>query len=889
MGSSGESLPSGVVTFVFTDIEGSTKLLKRLPDLAPVLFDRHRELVRLAIREFGGHEVSTDGDAFFVAFDDVDDALAASATVQRLLADEPWPDGGEILVRIGVHVGVAVPRNDDYVALAVHQAARVVNAAHGGQIIVSDAVASAVGRPPPGRLQSLGRFRVRDFDEPEVLHRLDPDGLDPVGRAIRATPAEGHNIVKPATAFFGRGSVITDLADLVSTDRMLSIVGPGGIGKTRLATEFGLEQTAEWNDGVWLVELAEIETPGLVPSAFADALGVSPASNPDVWDSVLAWAADRQALLIVDNVESCLDVCVELLPELSRFAGIAVITTSREPLNVDAEVVYRLGPLDGPRPGDADELARYAPAVELFLDRARRTRPKLQVSSSEIGQVADLCERLDGLPLAIEIAAARVGVMSVAEILHGLDDRFALLRSNLRTLPERQRTLAGLLQWSHDLLSVDEQRAFRRLAVFGGSFRISAAVEALAADDLHADDVAELVWALVDKSMVVPDPSANGTRFRLLESVRDFATRLLAECSEELEVARRAADDLLDRVGPWQPSGRRLIGEVGIEIDNIRSLIHRLGADGLGSGDHEAAQSLAVTLGRYHDAVQTFQTGIRDLDGITRRPVAPTPARVVLLTTLADLHLRRNEIEEAIVLVDEAAAAAAIGGSPAWSDVAVERTRGEILSRQGDHDSAAELAREALARPDLSVSGRARMNNLLGISRHFTGDLDGAVDALRLELEAHVELGDDAKIATAHANLAETALQLGDRRTAAFHQQASLELALEIGQPVMIAYSSIVAARLAAGSGDWELAVRLLGAGERTLELAGIRLYDADQVVVEELRRGAVGSLGTGRAAAISDEGAALGVIDAAQLATDVFQAALTDSSRRPDTTRVAP
>ena len=389
--SSARSLPSGTVTFVFTDIEGSTRLLKRRPDDAADLFERHNEIVRQAIGEFDGHELGTEGDAFVVAFDHVDQAIATCARIQRDIGAESWPPGGEIRVRIGLHSGVAMPRNDNYVALAVHQAARVVNAAHGGQIVATRAAIDGRRSVAPVNEVSLGRFRVRDFDDPVELVRLDVIGAGIVDRPLRVTPADGHNLVRRPTSFVGRRSALDRVADMLNQGFIVSVVGPGGIGKTRLAIEIGFENVDAWPDGVWFVELADVTNPGLVAPRIADALGLSPKPNSDVLDDLAQWAHDQRALLVADNIETCLEGCADVLPRLAA-AGATILTTSREPMNVQAELTWRLGALDvGALDGPLDELAA-SPGVALFIDRASSVRPDFD-PSAHLADIARICGR----------------------------------------------------------------------------------------------------------------------------------------------------------------------------------------------------------------------------------------------------------------------------------------------------------------------------------------------------------------------------------------------------------------------------------------------------------------------------------------------------------------
>lgn len=870
-----EALPSGDVTFVFTDIEGSTRLLKRLGERARNVFERHDELLRSVWRTHGGHEVSTEGDAFFVAFDDAGQAMRACVEAQRRIATEPWPEDGAVRIRIGLHTGFAVARNGDYLALAVHQAARVAAAPHGGQILVSAATARRAPPPAGSHLVRLGRFRLRDFDEPVTLFRLDPDGLDPVTTAIRAIPAEGHNLVHPPTAFIDRDDDLGALVHLLRPGAVVTLVGPGGVGKTRLVVEAGLSIAGDWPDGVWLVELDEVADARLVVDAVAATLGAPASETGSREDDLVAYLAERELLLILDTAERHVQECSRLVATLNaRCRRLAVLATSREPLSIAGETVQRLHPLAMPErvTGRDPEAVMEQPAVQLFCDRARLADRTFRADAA-IEAVADICMRLDGLPLALEIAAARVGVMSVEEIRSGLRDRFLLLRSRDRTRPERHRTMTHLLDWSYRLLDDAERAVLRRSAVFGGSFHLETASLVLAGDDLESDDVPELVWSLVDKSLLLADPVGSGTRYRLPESVRAYALQKLHEDPTEAhDVGRRLADRLLERIGPWHQVDRTWLHLAASELANLRALVPFL-AD----VEAERAQQLACSIARYHDAVQSFATGIAELSSTVEQLPTPTSTRVVMLTALADLHLRRADLAAAVELRDAAAAVQREHGPAAWDDVALDRTSGEIAIRSGDDAHAIEIAEAALGRSP-STRGQARMWNLLGIARHGRGDAVGAAEAFRRELDAYLELGFESKIATAHANVAEAALALGRRVEAAEHQRACLDLAVVLGQPVMMAYSFIVASRLAALRHEWELAVRLQGSAGRILDDTGHALYTTDQRTLDEVRSAARAALGDAPFDAADAAGRRLDVLEATELATDLFDR-ITDES----------
>ncbi len=823
------SLPSGVVTFVFTDLEGSTRLYRTIGERYPPLLARHRDLLRSAWSAHDGHEVKTEGDSFLVAFTDPADAIRACAMAQRLVTREGWPADAVLRVRMGVHSGLASPADGDYIAYAVHQAARVVDAGHGGQIIVSAEVAAMVDTIAPLTLQSAGRYQVRDFDEPVELFEVRGAELPVVDRHLRVRPADGHNLTRPPGPFVGREEELETLRGIVGAGSVVTVTGPGGIGKTRLAVEFGLDVADAIPDGAWFVSLDTLDTVDLVPGVILDATGVRAPPDSDPWVAVGDFFADNHVLLILDN-------CEHLLPELAeRLAAVtagartsSVLATSRTPLGLRGERSLGLGPLSSDGAGGA-----AAPAVSLFLDRS-----DLDADAAEIKSIGALCNELDGLPLAIELAAARATVQTPGEMLDAVRRGRPLPTGRDPTLPARHRTLDALLDWSVRLLDDTTQAVLRRLSVMPGDFDIDTATVAAGGDGVDPYDVPEAVWSLVDQSLVASAHNAGSTRYRLLRTIRRFAADTRDD-DETVGVVERLSDRFLEMFGPERSLDRSHISGLGDEIDNVRALL-----DPGMPGPVEKKQRLAIAIGRHHDMAGTFAAGIDEVRRLVGLLPEPTVARVSLLTMLADVELRLDHSDEARRLLDEARALSADVGLPGWDDACVDRTAGGIALRAKDFDGARRIAEDAMERP-LSARGRARLQNLLGIVLLGTGEFDGARAAFEAELQAWTELGNDFSRATSLGNLAEVLLQAGRPGAAAAYQLQCLEVAQQIGHRTLAAFSVVVAAQLAAEAGSHATAARLQIAADSMLEQSRYVLYDFEQQARRDLLEACAEALGT--------------------------------------------
>ncbi|HEX7171240.1 MAG TPA: adenylate/guanylate cyclase domain-containing protein [Candidatus Limnocylindria bacterium] len=574
------ALPSGTLTFLFSDIEGSTRLLQELGPAWNAALEDHRRLTREAIAEHAGTEVDTEGDSFFVVFPTAPDAVRAALAAQRKLAAHPWPGGAVVRVRIGLHTGSATIAGGSYAGLDVHRAARIMAAAHGGQVLLSEVTralaATALGGDVTTR--DLGEHRLRDLDSPERLHQLVAPGLATDFPALRTADAVRSNLPAQPTSFLGREREIGEVSALLEDARLVTLTGPGGIGKTRLAIECAARLADRFPAGVWFVALAPIVDPDLVPMAVAQALRVPENPGRTPLERVLDLVGQQHMLMVFDNFEQVTDAAETVASLLAGAPGLAVIVTSRFVLHLAGEHEYPVPPLEVPDVRHLPDVARLTQyeAVALFIERAKATRPGFVMTDDNAPAVGEISVRLDGLPLAIELAAARVRLLTPQEILVRLSDRLGLLVAGPRDVPERQRTLRGAIEWSHDLLDPDEQRLFRALSVFRGGARLEAVEEICGS--AGADILTDLA-SLVDKSLVRAESTPEGageTHYVMLETLREFAAERLHASGDADDLERRHAEwyaHLADRLAPsiMGEGQRAVLDRLEEEHDNLRA------------------------------------------------------------------------------------------------------------------------------------------------------------------------------------------------------------------------------------------------------------------------------------------------------------------------------
>lgn len=681
-------LPAGTVTFLFSDIEGSTRLWESSPDRMREALVRHDDIVRSTMANHDGYVFATGGDGFAVAFERVRNALAAAVRTQDLLAAEPWSESANLRVRMGLHTGEASERDGDYFGTAVNRAARLMATAHGGQIVCSLATATLADGGVV--LRSLGEHRLRDLTVPEQIFQVGGGAFPPL-RTVDAVPT---NLPTMRTELLGRGDDVTTLAELIDRERLVTFTGVGGVGKTRLALGVAAAVAPSYDDGCWLVDLAPLAEGAHVARAVAAAMGAPVTESAALVD----YLVDRRMLVVLDNCEHVIGDVAELAEAiLIRAAEIHLLATSREPLGLEGEVVRRVASLAVPNADARTEEALQAAAVRLFLERASAVAEGFVLDDGNVEPVVEICRRLDGIPLALELAAARVRSMPPSELSRRLDERFRLLGGGSRRSLERHRTLLATVSWSYDLLLDVEQVVFRRLAVFPASFTLQAA-ESVAGRDDAVTDVTDRVLALVDRSLLQFDPHEG--RYRMLETLRQFAADRLAE-SQEVETCRdrhaRYFLQLVERQAPGL-TGRDYLGAFAIlnpEIENLR-----------------ATAAWAMDLGQWQDLAvlcsSTFIFAVQStpVDGIAwRQHVIDHPDAVdedVLIEATSELAYLYGqgvaETEKAMLLAMQADVLAAEAGrvpSP-WASVA----RAHALSMAGRYAEALAESESALLASD---------------------------------------------------------------------------------------------------------------------------------------------------------------------------------------------
>ncbi|MGH2555026.1 MAG: adenylate/guanylate cyclase domain-containing protein [Actinomycetota bacterium] len=821
------ALPTGTVTFLFTDIEGSTRLLQELgSDRYDRVQDEHAAILRLAIEAGEGVEIRTEGDSFFAVFPTPAGALRAAVAAQRDLAAHPWPEGATISVRIGLHTGEGRLGGDDYVGIDVNRAARIAGAGHGGQVLISDATRGLVEHDLPDgvRVRDLGDHRLKDIAHPEQLFDLVIDGLPTDFPSLKTLDARPNNLPLQLTSFIGRDAEINEIVRLLDEHRLVTLTGPGGTGKTRLALAVATEVLPRFGDGAFFVDLAPIADPGQVCPAICQALEVREEPGSEVIDTMVNRLAGRELLLLLDNFEHLLEAAPLVDDVMGRVAEVSVLVTSRAPLSLYGEQEHDVPPLALPDPDHLPEpeaLSRYE-AVELFVERARTAKPNFEITQNNAPAVAEICARLDGLPLAIELAASRIKILSPAAILARLEHRLELLTASARNLPERQRTLRGAIEWSYELLDEPERRLIARLSVFSGGADLHAAEAVANPDGDLGMEILDGLASLLDNSLLRQiETASEEPRFGLLETIREYAgERLDAEFDAEA-TRRRHAEHFMALAEEAEPhflaeDAPEWLDRIDLEHDN---LLEALGW-AVEAGEAERGMQAGASLWRFWQMRGQLAVGRLWLDRLLAVPGGRTPARAKAHSAAgsvaywqADAEDTERHYREALAIYRE------LGDRPgiaqATYDLAfVPVTRGTGFEESGRLlQSAIDLFQEVG-----DEDGAARAKGDLGFFLMMTGDPRASLPLMEESLSRSRDRGDMIRVMDDSLRVAEAYRILGRHDDARRGQLESLAIAERAGIPGGIAAVLQIMASVEMDQNRHVRAMRLFGAGEAIAE-----------------------------------------------------------------------
>lgn len=778
-------LPTGFVTFLFSDIEGSTVRWEMYPEAMHGALARHDVLLQDCICAWNGVVFKTVGDAFCAAFHDPADAIGAAIAAQHAVIAEDWSAVGGLRVRMAVHSGTPNLRDGDYFGTPVNHVARLLGAAHAGQILVSAGTALALPQTLPNgvELRDLGRHRLRDFPEMESIHQVVAPDLPDIFPPLRTIAERPSNLPQQLPALLGREEDAQEIADLLARHRAVSILGAGGVGKTSLALAVATDLLPTYEDGAWLIELAPLSDAASVIPAIASELHVTGTANGSALDAILAYLKHKHLLLVIDNCEHVITAASQVVDAIMRAcANVRVLVTSREPLGIGPERRYRLPSLSVPPEGaiSAQEALRYA-APALFQERARAHVPSFEITDRNARVVADICRRLDGIALAIELAAPRLRMLSLQQLSDKLSERFRILTGGLRTALPRQQTMRALIEWSYDLLSEAERTLLRRASVFAGGWTLGAAMDVCAGESLEAWEILDHLTTLVDKSLVVTETQDDEARYRMLESTRQYALERLTESGEReafvrahaayyVALARRADD-------AWgSMNAKAWIVPLDADLDNFRAVLSwaiglhaddRLGIGLIGSLEAYWWDAQPIEGRRWVAQAQPLIETAAESREAARFRLAAANVALTLRQQKAALENAQRALESYRSIGDSLGTAAAL------------RCRGAALINLGRVDEGEADVAQALEtfRQQQHPRLTALALRSLGLAPRLRGELDRAAPIYREALAYAQRLDDERGIQIIAGNLAEVEFDAGNCEQALEHGREALSIA----------------------------------------------------------------------------------------------------------------
>jgi len=867
--------PEGHVTFLFTDIEGSTKLSQQFPDMLPAALEIHHSIMTRAIESYNGFIFQIVGDAFHCAFENPTDAFKAAVEIQFNLENEKW-DEVVIRIRSGMHSGRAEWNGKNYMGyITLARTARVMSAAYGGQILVSNDAYEIhkenFDKEKDTSFRDLGERRLKDVIQPIRLFQIVAKGLRLDFPPLITLDARPNNLPTQLTNFIGREKEMKHARELLKDNRLLTIAGTGGAGKTRFSLQIGADSIDEFDDGVWLIELAALSDPFLLPQAILDSLVIKeePGKTPE--QTLTDYLKDKEILTILDNCEHLIDACAVMTENLLlKCPKLKIIATSREALNCAGEQTYRIPPLTQPEPNSTDtpeQLSQYE-SVRLFIERALAVNPKFRVTNENAPALAEVCSRLDGIPLAIELAAARISVLPVEKIYERLNDRFKLLTKGKRTSLPRQQTLRALIDWSYDLLSEKEKILWSRLSVFSGGWTLEAAEKVCSDAVTHMNEILDLLSKLTEKSVIVYDDTKN--RYRILESIKQYGIEKLIDGNDIflrhlnyfLELSEKAKPEL------YGENSRLWMDKIDADHKNFISAIEW----SVRNENLEKGMNTAAALGRFWNLTGQYSTGIRLIEIILESAgTLGKSSKVNVLNWIGsfkssqgDYEQAKKYYEEILSIRKETGDKSGIAGSmhnlgnvalsqgdyeqakkyyeeslAIYKEIGDKRgiaspilSLGNIALNQGEYEKAKEYYEESLViKKEIgNKDGISRAINNLGNVEYYKGDYEQAKKYYKESLHICREIGSKNGIAALVSNLGSVASNQGDYELAKKYYEESLEIRKEIGSKNGIAESIKNLGNVAYDQGNYKQAKKLFEESLAIYKEIGYKIGMADSV-----------------------------------------------------------
>ena len=861
----GESRPSGTVTFLFTDIEGSTQLWEHHPDAMKFAQDRHESILRQAVASHGGYAYKMIGDAFQVAFETAPRALVAALEAQRALHAEPWHETGPLRVRMALHTGVTEERDDDYVGPVLNRVARLLGAGYGGQVLLTQPVYDLVRDDLPfdAGLRDLGEHRLKDLVRPEHIYQLTAPGLQSDFPPLKTLDNFPHNLPLQVTSFVGREKEMAEVKRLLWDARLVTLTGPGGTGKSRLSLQIAADFLELYPDGAWLVELAPLADPALLPLTVAKIFGIRESSGHSILSLLTDHLRTRELLLILDNCEHLVEACAQFVDTLLKACPhILVLASSREVLGIAGEASFRVPSLSTPdarRMPPFETLTQYE-AVRLFIERAEMALPGFVVTKENAPAIAQICYRLDGIPLAIELAAARVQVLRVEQIASRLDNRFRLLTGGSRTALPRHQTLRSLIDWSYDLLTPAERALLGRLSVFAGGWTLEAAEAICIGEGIEPEEILDLQIQLVNKSLVNSDRAQNvEARYHLLETIRQYARDKLLEAGGGERIRAQHLEFFLKLAEKAEPGLRgpdqvRLLDMLEKELDNLRAALEWGLECNLEKGLRLAAALMWLWHLRGHasegvewlDRLLMTQTG--EFEGVVQ-----PQTRAKALQMLGLLHMFQSNpgraispLQESLQLYKELGEAGkrgmaysiwGLGTAASYKGESVRskaltqeslalfrevgdkfgitealNTLGDIALTEGDYDQARILWEESLVlkRERGDKDGIAFSLAQLGNIAFLEGDFERATPLYEEAATLFREVGNKFFASAAFYSLGETAWAQGNYAHASKKYEEALKLGQGADQERAVAFVLHDLGAMARSQGNYDQAIKML-------------------------------------------------------------------------------